>query len=343
MLDSFFNPPEPPEGSAANEAVQEEETAPSRRERLRSNARRSGLFVAGIVAALIAVVLAGAINPGPRPLTQDDVSKGIADALASMTPAPAHAQVVYAIVRSSLVQVETVRTSAPGAIGAPGASAEPLPPATAAPSAAAPATAAPSAAAPQPTPAGPVSSPVVPAPDTGGLGSGVVVNATGSILTALHVVDGASAIRVTFFDGTTVSATVASTEPAKDIAVLQPASVPANVQPATLGNPHALQVGDEAYVVGNPFGLYGSISAGVVSGLDRSMVVEAAGATLDGLIQVDAAVNPGASGGPLLNRNGQVVGIVTALLNPTRQDVFVGIGLAVPIDVAGGAAGLPPY
>ena len=69
----------------------------------------------------------------------------------------------------------------------------------------------------------------------------------------------------------------------------------------------------------------------------------AATRTIDGLIQVDAAVNPGNSGGPLLNRDGQVVGIVTALVNPTKEDVFIGIGLAVPIDVAGGAAGLPPY
>ena len=78
------------------------------------------------------------------------------------------------------------------------------------------------------------------------------------------------------------------------------------------------------------------------SGLDRTLRIESTGRVLSGLIQVDAAVNPGNSGGPLLNRDGQVVGIVTALLNPTQQDVFVGIGLAVPIDVAGGAAGLPP-
>jgi serine protease DegQ len=113
--------------------------------------------------------------------------------------------------------------------------------------------------------------------------------------------------------------------------------------PATLANPRSVQIGSEAYIVGNPFGLYGSLSAGVVSGLGRSFQQPGSNRVIDGLIQVDAAVNPGNSGGPLVDRDGRVVGIVTALVNPTRQDVFIGIGLAVPIDVAGGAAGLPPY
>jgi len=159
----------------------------------------------------------------------------------------------------------------------------------------------------------------------------------------LHVVDGATSITLTFADGTTSPATIASRKPESDIAVLQPSQPPANVLPATLGNPNAMQIGSEAFVVGNPFGLYGSLSTGVVSGLDRSYQVTVGGPVFKGLIQVDAAVNPGNSGGPLLDRNGRVVGIVTALVNPTKQDVFIGIGLAVPIDVAGGAAGLPPY
>ncbi len=95
--------------------------------------------------------------------------------------------------------------------------------------------------------------------------------------------------------------------------------------------------------MGNPFGLVGSMSAGVVSGLDRSFKMPDSDVVLTGLIQIDAAVNPGNSGGPLLNRDGQVIGIVAALINPTEDEVFAGIGLAVPIDVAGGAAGLPPY
>jgi S1-C subfamily serine protease len=173
-------------------------------------------------------------------------------------------------------------------------------------------------------------------------GSGVVIDAAGDILTSLHVVAKATSLKVTFADGSTVDATVAVSRPDTDIAVLQAGQLPPGVEPATLGNPGAMRVGSDAFVVGNPFGLYGSMSSGVVSGLDRSFKLDT-GQVLSGLIQVDAAVNPGNSGGPLLNRNGQVVGIVAALLNPTKEDVFVGIGLAVPIDVAGGAAGLPPY
>ena len=176
-----------------------------------------------------------------------------------------------------------------------------------------------------------------------GLGTGVIVNDAGAVLTALHVVEAATAIRVTFADGSTSPATIAVREPDQDIAVLHPDSPPTTTVPATLGNPAAMQIGSEAYVVGNPFGLYGSLSTGVVSGLDRSYQSVDGGPVYKGLIQVDAAVNPGNSGGPLLDRNGRVVGIVTALVNPTKQDVFIGIGLAVPIDVAGGAAGLPPY
>ena len=138
------------------------------------------------------------------------------------------------------------------------------------------------------------------------------------------------------------AATIATTQPQNDIAVLQPAQIPANLTPAVLGNPRSVQVGSDAYVLGSPFGLSGSMSSGIVSGLNRSFQLPNGGPLLTGLIQVDAAVNPGSSGGPLVNRNGQVVGIVSALINPTNQGVFIGIGLAVPIDVAVGAAGLPP-
>ncbi len=175
------------------------------------------------------------------------------------------------------------------------------------------------------------------------LGTGVIVNRAGNVLTALHVVDHATSIRLTFADGTKSLATVSSSQPEKDIAVLQAQTLPQQFLPATLGNAGALKVGDEAYVVGNPFGLYSSMSAGVISGFDRNFQPEGTNQTIQGLIQVDAAVNPGNSGGPLLNRNGQVVGIVTGIVNPTNENFFVGIGFAVPINVAAGGAGLPPY
>ncbi len=175
------------------------------------------------------------------------------------------------------------------------------------------------------------------------LGTGVVIDAAGDILTSLHVVADAKDIKLTFADGTQSGAEVITQQPENDIAVLRAAQPPAQIVPAILGNPGAMRVGDEAFVVGHPLGLYGSMSSGVISGFDRSFKLPESDQELKGLIQIDAAVNPGNSGGPLLNRDGQVVGIVAALVNPTGQDVFIGIGFAVPINIAGGAAGLPPY
>jgi S1-C subfamily serine protease len=173
------------------------------------------------------------------------------------------------------------------------------------------------------------------------LGSGVIIDDQGDILTALHVVENARDIQLIFADGTQSGAQVTSKQPDHDIAVVRADRPPAKLMPATLGNPNSMQVGDEAYAVGNPFGLYSSMTAGIISGFDRSFKPPNLDKKLQGLIQFDAAVNPGNSGGPLLNRDGQVIGIVTGLVNPTDQDFFVGIGFAVPIDVAGGALGSP--
>jgi S1-C subfamily serine protease len=180
-------------------------------------------------------------------------------------------------------------------------------------------------------------------PDDGDIGSGVVVNIRGDILTALHVVANAASIQVTFADGTKSAAEIVSQKEDSDIAVLSAQNPPQQIVPAVLGNPAAAQPGAEAFAVGSPFGLGGSISAGVISAVDRSFQPRGTNTVLHGLIQIDAAVNPGNSGGPLLDRYGRVIGIVTALINPTEDDVFIGIGLAVPIDVAGGAAGAPAY
>jgi S1-C subfamily serine protease len=176
-----------------------------------------------------------------------------------------------------------------------------------------------------------------------GFGSGVVVNLAGDILTSYHVIVDAGSVELTFADGTESDAEIIATDPDIDIAVLRARQPPAEIFPATLGDPGSVREGSEAYALGSPFGLAGSVSAGVISGLDRTFRLEETDRVLRGLIQIDAAVNPGNSGGPLLNRDGHVIGIVTALLNPTGDDVFAGIGLAVPINVAGGAAGLPSY
>ena len=175
------------------------------------------------------------------------------------------------------------------------------------------------------------------------LGSGVIVDGAGDILTSLHVVHGANAISITFADGTQSDGIVVSEQPELDIAVLQAPVMPQLFVPATLGNPGALQVGDEAYAVGHPFGLYGSMSAGVISGFDRTFRPDNSQFEVDGLIQVDAAVNPGNSGGPLLNRYGHVVGIVTGIVNPSEQNFFIGIAFAVPINTAAGGVDMPPY
>lgn len=170
------------------------------------------------------------------------------------------------------------------------------------------------------------------------LGAGVVINAQGVVLTALHVVEGGRRVQVRFADGTLASARVVSSRATSDIAVLAVDRLPSVVVPAVMGG--VPQVGDDVFAVGNPLGLRASLTAGVVSATDRSVRTEE-GRTLDELIQFDAAVNPGNSGGPLLNRDGQVVGIVTGLANPSKQEHFVGIGFAVPIATAGGVAGGP--
>jgi S1-C subfamily serine protease len=171
------------------------------------------------------------------------------------------------------------------------------------------------------------------------LGSGVIVKADGTVLTALHVVAGATSVQVAFADGTTAGAQVALARPEQDIAVLSVDRLPGVVVPAVLAGPPP--VGDAVFAVGNPLGLQRSLSAGVVSATDRT-IAPVRGTTLSGLIQFDAAVNPGNSGGPLLNRAGQVVGIVTGLANPADEDFFVGIGFAVPIGAAaGGGSGGP--
>ena len=170
------------------------------------------------------------------------------------------------------------------------------------------------------------------------LGSGVIVDAQGDILTALHVALGASSVEVTFADGTTSAASIKSEDPSHDIAVLMSSSLPAVIQPAVLGP--SPQIGDVAFAVGNPLGLVASLSAGVISGLNRTFTL-ADGRELSGMIQFDAAVNPGSSGGPLLNAKGQVIGIVTGLANAAGTADFAGIGFAVPIATAGPAAGAP--
>lgn len=175
------------------------------------------------------------------------------------------------------------------------------------------------------------------------LGSGTVIQDNGTILTSLHVVQGAKKIRVDFWDGTDAEADLVGTQPENDLAVLRPQRVPDDLLPATMRSTGDLRPGDQVIAVGFPFGIGPSVSAGVVSGLGREFRSPEGERELSSLIQFDAAANPGNSGGPLVTMDGHVVGVVTAILNPSEHRTFIGIGFAVPIENAARAAGLPPF
>ena len=174
-------------------------------------------------------------------------------------------------------------------------------------------------------------------------GTGVVIVDTGIILTNLHVVDGAKRIRVVFADGLEAAADLIGARPEHDLAVLKAQSIPDDLEPATMRSTAGLRPGEPVVAVGFPFGIGPSASAGVISGLGREYRSAEGKRILTNLIQFDAAVNPGNSGGPLVTNEGEVIGIVTGLLNPTSQRVFIGIGFAVPIENAAGALGLSPF
>jgi len=176
-----------------------------------------------------------------------------------------------------------------------------------------------------------------------GVGTGVVIIDNGTILTNLHVVNGAKRIRVSFMDGTESDAQLLSVQPENDLAVLRARTIPDDLQAATMRSTGDLSPGDRVIAVGFPFGIGPSVSEGVVSGLKREFRSPEGQQTMSNLIQFDAAANPGNSGGPLVTMDGEVVGIVTAILNPSRQRVFIGIGFAVPIENAAAAAGMPPF
>jgi S1-C subfamily serine protease len=175
------------------------------------------------------------------------------------------------------------------------------------------------------------------------LGTGVVMVDSGIILTNLHVVQGVQSVKVVFADGLETDAEVIGVRPEHDLAVLQAKEIPDDLEPATMRSTNGLRPGDEVVAVGFPFGIGPSASAGVIAGLRREYQSASGQRLLTNLIQFDAAVNPGNSGGPLVTADGEVIDIVTGLLNPTEQRVFIGIGFAVPIENAAGAIGLSPF
>ncbi len=175
------------------------------------------------------------------------------------------------------------------------------------------------------------------------LGTGVVIIDNGTILTSLHVVSGAKKLLVRFAGGFESEAMLVGAQPENDLAVLRALRLPDDMEAATMRSTADLRSGDHVIAVGYPFGIGPSASYGVVSGLQREFRSADGETTLTHLIQFDAAANPGNSGGPLVTMDGQVVGIVTAILNPSEQRTFIGIGFAVPIENAAQAAGMPPF
>jgi S1-C subfamily serine protease len=169
----------------------------------------------------------------------------------------------------------------------------------------------------------------------GALGTGVIVTGSGTVLTANHVVAAGGAVSVVFFDGTRSAARVAAADPKNDIATLTPATLPEPVVPATIGG--GVEVGAAVVAIGNPLGLTYSLSSGVISGLDRPANTDRG--RLSGLIQFDAAANPGSSGGPLLDAHGAVIGIMISIADPGDDDAFAGIAFALPIGTALGGGG----
>ena len=176
-----------------------------------------------------------------------------------------------------------------------------------------------------------------------GVGTGVVIVDRGVILTNLHVVQGADRLRIVFADGSDAGASVTGVQAQNDLAVLQADTVPDDLQAATMRSTGDLLPGDQVVAVGFPFGIGPSVSAGVISGFGRSFRAPEGQQDIENLIQFDAAANPGNSGGPLVTMDGEVVGVVTGILNPTKARTFAGIGFAVPIESAAQAAGLPPF
>jgi S1-C subfamily serine protease len=166
-----------------------------------------------------------------------------------------------------------------------------------------------------------------------GVGTGVMIDREGNILTNYHVIEGAQSLTVDLTDGTQLRGQVVGTDPGNDLAVIRAAIPTDKIQPATFGDSESVRVGEPVFAIGNPFGLVFTVTSGIISGRERER------SALDGrpirnVLQTDAAVNPGNSGGPLFNARGEVVGINSSIENPTGQRVFVGIGFAVPSNTA---------
>ena len=291
--------------------------------RMRFNASSPALLWGAILLLAIALVASLVLRPMQRRLTQEDVNAAVLKTMETQVMPSEYAR-AYDNIRPSVVRVVSyvkksrLKGDEPKRAAA-GKNTRPKPLAT---------------------------SPDLTKDDDeveSGVGTGVVIIDKGVILTNLHVVNGADRIMVIFSDGLESPATVTGAQPENDLAVLQAAKIPDDMIAATMRSTSDLAPGDKVMAVGFPFGIGPSASGGVVSGLGRVFRSPEGRQEMKNLIQFDAAANPGNSGGPLVTMDGEVVGIVTAILNPTPARTFLGIGFAVPIENAAQAAGLPPF
>ncbi len=288
----------------------------TRRARLASLARRHDrplwMLGSGLFAALLAFGLYTLFRPAARELTQNDIDAAVVHTLKKRPRDPSDASRAYEVIRPSVVLVRRLgKDKKPVDPKAEGKNTEGQ------------------------GEAGKFS--------LTGVGTGVVFSEDGKIFTNLHVVAGADDVGVVFADGTESEVELLDAQPENDLAILKAKTLPDDLRAATLRTTRGLRSGDEVLAVGFPFGIGPTATWGVVSGLRREHYSEEGRRNLVDLIQFDAATNPGNSGGPLVTRDGDVVGIVTSLLNPTDQAFFVGIAFAVPIENAAAAAGVSPF
>jgi S1-C subfamily serine protease len=283
-----------------------------------------GLLWAAILLLGIALATSLALRPMPRKLTQEDINAAVLKTVETHVLPSEYAR-AYENIRPSVVRVisyvkkSRLREEDQKLLSKKGST--------------------------KPKPLGPAEADLTGEGDEieNGVGTGVVIIDKGVILTNLHVVQGADRVKVIFYDGLESTATITGVQSENDLAVLQAAKIPDDMIAATMRSTADLAPGDKVVAVGFPFGIGPSASGGIVSGLGRVFRSPEGKQEMKNLIQFDAAANPGNSGGPLVTMDGEVVGIVTAILNPTSARTFLGIGFAVPIENAASAAGLPPF
>jgi S1-C subfamily serine protease len=290
----------PPTAAAADSAPAAPAPAPRGLQRLHRLHPAAWAFLGALLALLLMAAYLR-LNPGQRPVTQDDIDAAVRESL-EKEPLPSQATKAYEAILPSVVRVIGLMEDNDTGENNPEQRAMER-----------------------------------------SLGTGVVIIDNGTILTNLHVVWGSKKIRVRFANGHESEAVMMGAQPENDLAVLKALSLPDDLEAATMRSTSDLKPGDHVIAVGHPFGIGPSVSYGVVSGLKREFRSPEGEKTLTNLIQFDAAANPGNSGGPLVTMDGQVVGIVTAILNPSEQRTFIGIGFAVPIENAASAAGMPPF